>query len=317
MASSSTGVDRTVGVTIEGVVFDIQRFCIHDGPGIRTTVFLKGCPLDCGWCHNPESKRFEPELFYTPSLCIGCGACGEVCPSGAQVVVDGLHVLRRPLCTTCLRCVSACPAGALESAGSTMTVEQVILEVEKDRVFYEHSGGGMTLSGGEPLAQFAFTRDLLGAAREHGLGTCVETCGHAASERVLDLVPLVDLFLWDLKDTDPERHRRNTAGDLSVVMRSLSAADAAGARTILRCVLIDGLNLDEPHLADIGQTAARLKHCEGVELLPYHALGTSKLERLGLPVPTRDAPQAGVPSGEAMEAARQYLRERGVAVFGP
>lgn len=183
-----------------GLVFDIQRFCTHDGPGIRTVVFLKGCALDCPWCHNPESKSSHPELFYTPSLCIACGKCVEVCPAQAHVIQDGMHGFDRRKCIVCLRCSEACPALALETAGKEMTPEQVMAVVERDRVFYDESGGGITISGGEPTVQFEFTKKLLQAARESKFHTCIETSGVGAGEKYLELLPLVDLFLWDIKE---------------------------------------------------------------------------------------------------------------------
>lgn len=295
-----------------GTVFNIQRFSIHDGPGIRTTVFLKGCPLDCFWCHNPESKRPEPELLYSPAQCIGCGRCADVCPTGAQSCDEGLHRLDRALCTRCFRCVDACPSGALERAGRDMTVAEALAEVERDRPFYERSGGGMTVSGGEPLAQYAFTRALLEAARAAGLHTCVDTSGCAPVADLLGLVGLVDLFLWDVKDTDDERHRANTGVSGAPLRDALRAVDAAGGATLLRSALLIGVNAVPEHYERLAALYAELRNCLGVELLAYHELGVGKLERIGREATRRPELR---PSDEAMESAREALRSRGVRVI--
>lgn len=285
-----------------GTVFDIQRFCTHDGPGIRTVVFLKGCSLDCAWCHNPESKSRQPELFYTPRLCIGCGSCASVCPEGAQRMTEEGHTFDRSLCRTCLTCVERCFSRALEIAGREMTADEALAEVEKDRVFYEESGGGLTLSGGEPMAQFEFIRAVLEGAKN--LHTCIETCGFGPSERFLEILSLVDLFLWDIKDTDEARHLQNTGAPLAPILENLSLVDEAGGVTILRCPLIVGVNLSNDHLDKIASIYRSLRNCRGIELLPYHPLGDSKYARLGIP----RAPDPSLePTPEMISAARAYL----------
>lgn len=288
----------------EGIVFDIQRFCTHDGPGIRTVVFFKGCPLDCGWCHNPESKSFQPEILWSERLCTRCGKCVEACSSGAHVLDNGVHAFDRSRCRLSLACVEACPGGALEVAGRRVTVEQVLEEVEKDRVFYEESGGGLTLSGGEPMAQFAFARELLRAAKSAGLHTCVETSGFGETAQFVELAGLVDLFLWDLKDTDPLRYQANTGANLDVVLRNLHGVDACGGKTLLRCILIAGVNMTTEHLDGIASIYHGLRHCGGVELLPYHPLGGAKYERIGR---VSELPAFKSPAREQSLAAARYL----------
>lgn len=248
----------------------------------------------------------HPELFYNPGFCIACGRCVEVCPATAHTIEVG-HAFDRSGCVLCMRCSEACPALALEATGKEMSVEQAIAEVEKDRVFYEESGGGITLSGGEPMVQFEFTRGILAAARSAGIHTCLETSGFGPSERFLELVPLVDLFLWDIKDTDAERHQRNTGAPLDPILRNLAVVDQAGGQTILRCIVLNGVNLDESHLDRLGEIHAGLKHCQGIQLLPYHSLGDSKHDRLGR---RRHCNAGWTPSEDQMACARAHLQEK-------
>jgi len=279
-----TAASSLSGQTIKlGRIFQIQRFSIQDGPGIRTTVFLKGCPLCCLWCHNPESVQAGQEVFFSASQCMGCGYCFEHCAQHAHRMVDGVHVLDREACVACGECGKGCYTGALEMVGYEASVEEVLAEVLKDRPFYETSGGGMTLSGGEPLTQFEFSRALLAAARESGLHTCVETSGFAPFEHLLALLPLVDLFYIDCKETDPARHQDYTGVTLARIVENFTRLDALGVVTVLRCPIVPGLNARDDHFLGIAALANRLHHVKEVHILPYHPLGRSKLERLGKP----------------------------------
>ena len=265
-----------------GMVFDIQRFSIHDGPGIRTTVFLKGCPLSCVWCHNPEGVSAEPELSFIAGKCIGCGVCLSACRSGAHSMRGGEHMLDRSRCQGCWECTRQCCTRALECVGRDVTVGEVLEVVLRDRSFYETSGGGMTLSGGEPTQQADFSIALLAEARREGLGTAVDTCGWAPWEKLERMIPLTDLFLFDIKETEPERHREWTGVPLGPILENLRRLHADGARIRLRCPIVPGYNDRPDHFAAIASLARELAGIEGVELMPYHRLGEGKLDRLGL-----------------------------------
>lgn len=266
---------------MKGTVFNIQKFCVNDGPGIRTTVFLKGCPLRCAWCHNPESQSPAPELLYDAARCIHCLRCVSVCPTGAQSVKNGKHVFERKKCTACGACEAACLHGFLSLSGKKMSVEEILDEVRKDKLFYDHSGGGMTLSGGEPLSQSDFAYALLAAAKAEGIHTCIETSGYAKTSLLLRFVPVTDLFLYDCKLTDSEAHRNYTGVDRTLIDENLLAIDKAGAKTVLRCPIIPTVNDTEAHLSAVAARANSLRNVQAIEIEPYHPLGTGKLEHLG------------------------------------
>lgn len=263
-----------------GNVSHIQRFSISDGPGVRTTVFLKGCPLACLWCHNPETQADIPSLLYYPQSCAQCRACAAACPSGAHIFGEEGHAILREKCALCGLCAGACPARALEMRGERMSAKDVLSIVLRDRMFYETTGGGVTLSGGEPLHQLDFARALLAEARAEGLHTCLDTSGFGGG--AAGFVPLVDLFLWDVKETDPERHRAATGVELFPLLESLRAVDAAGGRTLLRCPVIPGVNDRQGHMLAIAGIANGLLNVQGIELIPYHSMGLGKAQAIGM-----------------------------------
>ena len=304
---------HSVRPATSGYIFDVQRFSIHDGPGIRTTVFLKGCTLRCVWCHNPEGVDAAPQLSFLPERCIGCGYCARVCPNDAhRVEPERGHVLDRERCTVCGACARECYAGALELVGREATVEEVLETVLRDRPFYERSGGGLTLSGGEPLMQIDFAEALLRGAKEEGLHCAVETCGYVDWGRFERLLPLVDLFLYDIKETDPARHAEYTGAPNEGILRNLRTLCARGAAVLVRLPIVPGLNDRPDHFRAVAAIARELPGLLGFEMMPYHRLGTGKRDRFGL------APD-GLADTEAPDAATvagwvRTLRELGVEV---
>ncbi len=262
------------------LIFDIEKFALHDGPGIRTVVFMKGCPLRCLWCHNPESQSFKAELLFNGSRCRMCGKCAAVCKSDCHAIGEGKHSFDREKCLQCGLCTTYCPGDALKLCGREMSVDEVMEEVLKDKVFYETSGGGITLSGGEPLAHIDFTAELLQAAKANLLHTAVETCGFAPWEHIEQLLGSTDLWLYDIKAV-PEKHRELTGVSFDLILDNLKKLAGSGANIVLRCPLVPGINDEEAHLLQIARLAGQLKNIQEINLEPYHPLGESKGELMG------------------------------------
>lgn len=294
------------------LVTKIQRFSTHDGDGVRTVVFLKGCPLDCKWCHNPETKKAENQLYYVNRLCIGCGACRAACGQDAHAFLpDGRHIYRPEQCALCMKCVSVCPAKAMESVAQVMTAEQIMEIVLRDKPFYGENGG-LTLSGGEPLIHADLCVELLERAKKLGMTTAIETSGYASREAVRRVAPLTDCFLWDIKDTDPVRHKENTGADNRLILENLKIADSLGAKTVLRCIVLKGVNAEPAHFRAVSGIYHSLQCCAGVELLPYHTYGGSKREQLD---GFDDGNKAWIPAEADLALARDILTENGVPVL--
>ncbi len=291
---------------IDGCVLNIQRYSTHDGPGIRTTVFLKGCPLHCQWCHNPESQSFSPEPMTDFSRCITCGACKPVCRSG------GPYPAGHADCASCGACTQACPSEARSLAGFKLTDGELFAAIARDRIFFDQSGGGVTISGGEPLAQPQFSLEVLKRCRESGIHTAVETCGYADRKTMMDVCGQADLVLFDLKGIDDANHKKNTGVPARPILDNLSALDGSGARIWLRIPFIPGFNADDSELELMAAFASELKNAERLYLLPYHRMGEGKLAKLG-----RASGTAGTeaPEIEVLQAAAARFRGRGLNVF--
>jgi pyruvate formate lyase activating enzyme len=265
-----------------GMVFDIQRCCVHDGPGIRTTVFLKGCNLRCFWCHNPESWRMEPDLLFYPTKCIGCGKCFEQCAQNCHSVSpDGAHQIDRGKCTLCGACAKRCYAGALVLSGKERSVEDVMKTVLADAAFYKNSGGGMTVSGGEPLLQPEFTLALLRAARSEGIHTALDTAGDVPHEVLQSAAPAVDLWLFDCKCMDSAAHRRATGAENTRILENLRRLGQGKIPLWVRVPVIPGLNDTQENMRALREFLEGLPAVTRLDLLPYHNLGAGKNANLG------------------------------------
>lgn len=287
----------------------MKHFAVHDGPGIRTTIFLKGCPLRCSWCHSPESQSSGVEIAFYPTLCVGCGACVKACLTGAQTKEPGK--LRRELCSGCGGCVEACYSGALVKFGNQVTVGEILREAEKDEVLYKASGGGVTLSGGEPTAQPTFALVLLKALKEAGYHTALDTCGHIPWETLKDILNHVDLVLYDLKHMDPAAHRELTGVANGLILSNLGRLARFDSKIIVRVPVIPGYNDSADNIEATARFLGGLKSIEAVELLPYHNLGVSKYEVLGREYELHDLQP---PTMDALEAIRGLIEAEGLKV---
>lgn len=269
----------TVNYCMEGLVFDIQRFSIHDGPGIRTIVFLKGCPLSCRWCSNPESQSLKSVVMYQEMNCIHCGRCIAACKKGA-ISINNKEFINRDICTACGECVNVCPASALTLKGRKMTVEQVIKELKKDAINYRRSGGGITLSGGEPLVQSDFSMELLKACKAQGWHTAIETTGYGTLEAIEKVFPYIDLALMDLKNINSDIHKEYTGVSNEIILNNALRISQI-TQMVVRVPVIQEFNSSEKSILEICKFAKNLKNIETIHLLPYHTYGENKYKLLG------------------------------------
>lgn len=295
---------------VSGTIFNIQHYCIHDGPGIRTNVFVKGCPLRCLWCANPESQSAVPQLMYRSDKCVGCGACVEVCPKQAIVLADGKVKTDRQVCDGCGSCISACKADAREIMGRTVTAGEVFDEVMQDQLFYG-TDGGITITGGEALAHPQFTRALLQLCRQAGISTAIETCGFASWGVMKPVLELCDVVLYDEKQMDSDLHKKYTGQGNELILENLKRInDELDCDIWVRVPTIPGYNDSEENIAAVGAfVKENLPHCSQVHLLPFHRMGEGKAEQLEK---EENGFQSEVPTQEHMEALRDMTRGYGV-----
>ena len=307
---------------LTGTIFDIKKYAIHDGPGIRTTVFFQGCPLSCWWCHNPESQSRSPVLLYRANRCVLCGTCVETCPqngielspspTGNRAGGEGLIAITdRSRCDVCGECADVCYHGAREVSGKEMTVAEVMTEIERDVPFYDQSGGGVTFSGGEPLSQHKFLAELLRECKVQEIHTVVDTSGFAAWEVVDRIRENVDLFLYDLKVIDENRHRKYTGTSNKLILSNLKRLSQSGAQIEIRIPLIPGVNDDVGNLEQSAAFIAGLPNITGVELMSYHDIAAAKYESMGKVYPLHDT---APPTEEIMQDASRIFENKSISV---
>ena len=289
-------------MSLSATIFDIQRGSYVDGPGIRTTVFMKGCNLDCAWCHNPESQNAKPQRMFYKNKCVLCGKCVTVCPSGA-LTFDNSPVLNPEKCTLCGKCALWCPADAISVCGKTMDTETVFREVRKDKAFYETSGGGVTVSGGECMLYPDFVAELLDKCKKDGIGTAVDTAGNVPFESLEKVIPFTDIFLYDIKCVTPEAHKKFTGIVNNRILDNYKLLISLGKRVIVRVPMTTECSANDEEFPKIAAFLNEYKP-EKVELLPYHALGENKYRAIG-----REPEIFHAPSKEDMERFKGMIRE--------
>ena len=254
-------------MAITGTIFEIHRFSLNDGPGIRTTIFLKGCPLQCSWCHNYESQKAERQLYFDPSKCVKCGNCVELCPTKVHSISNGAHQINYDNCNLSGNCVEVCPEDALKIIGQEMAVEEVLAEVEKDRSYYERSHGGVTISGGEPMQQFAFLLDLVRALKHKNFHVCLDTSGYASKKLFQQIAPFIDLFHYDIKVFDDQVHQIHTGVKNDNILQNLDILARDKKQIVLRCPIIPGVNDKKKHFLQLAELASKYRSVIKIDLL--------------------------------------------------
>lgn len=291
-------------------IFNVQKYNMHDGPGVRTLIFFKGCPLRCQWCSNPESWKREYQVMYKRQHCIHCGACKPVCPVNIHDLINGQHIVRREIkCIGCHQCESVCLKNALQIMGEDRSISSLIDVIEEDRDFYNMSGGGVTLGGGEVTMQFEAASSLLMTCKQEGFHTAIETCGHCKSEHIMKMAEYIDLFLFDIKHMDPVRHKELTGVNNELILSNLKMLLDAGKRVRVRMPLLKDTNDSEEEIFAVINFLTPYKHYknfEGVDLLPYHKMGVGKYQQLDIEYPIKGDPSL---SAEELNRIEGWIRD--------
>jgi len=290
---------------MKGNILKISHYCTDDGPGIRTTVFLKGCPLSCIWCHNKESQNKESEIMFDKEKCINCALCKNTCDKECHTFENNVHNVIFENCNMCRKCIDICPKNALRSAGQTFETTYIINEILKDKVFYETSNGGVTISGGEPLYQSDFTTEILKKCKENGIHTAIETCGFASKEIFKKVVSNCDLVLFDIKETNDKKHKQFTNVPFNPIYENLKLLDDISIPFIIRLPIIPSLNDTKEHFDKVKEIAKTLKNIKDIEIMPYHILGIYKYEQLGKEYSLKDIKE---PDKETVKKWNEYIK---------
>lgn len=296
----------------KGLIFNIQKFSIQDGPGIRTTLFMKGCPLQCPWCSNPEGLSSEPEIMISERKCIGCQKCSETCKEGAIFFENGIRIIDWNLCTNCLECAKTCPSHAIEIAGEYKTVDEAFKILAQDRDFYTTSDGGITVSGGEALLQWEFVRDLFEKCKEAGFHTALDTTAYCPWENLEQVLKHTDLVLFDIKHTDPIKHEEKTGVTNELILENLNKASTF-AKIWLRIPLIPGFNDSEANMQQTAEFASRIK-AEKISLLPYHEWGKDKYSNMGKKYTHNRESSLLEADSEIVQKCKELLESHGLEV---
>ncbi|KEI09804.1 radical SAM protein [Clostridium sp. K25] len=293
---------------IKGCIFNIQKFSLNDGPGIRSIVFFKGCPMSCLWCSNPESQCVQPQIMYNKNVCVQCGMCKSVC-SNYAINLKSENKIERDKCIGCGKCAEICPSEALVVSGESVTVGEVVGKLKKDSIYYRKSGGGVTLSGGEALLQPEFTIELLKQCKSLGWHTAIETAMYVSDEIVEKIVPYLDLILVDVKCMDSLRHKEFTGVDNEIILNNIRLSDRIAEEMIIRVPVIEGFNSDEKSIRDIAEFAKTLKKVKRIDLLPYHSYGENKYETIGRNYFLKNLKP---PSNEKMNYFKKIVQDSGL-----